>query len=179
MPNGNGYPAPSAFSGGSKPSRDWLVLLTHLQRWMPAKGVAATTPVSIHQGCWLERVPLQSTKGGRWKGKREDGEQMLRNQCFILMIHLRTWLQGFERVHCSPCPPQSKQQKQSYLPHTTPPRDAENKQESSLSSQMLQEQGEGRRYPPTIYCTPGDAGWHSPPCLPLHHTCNPALGGCT
>lgn len=83
---------------------------------------------------------------------------------------LPAWLHGSERVYCSPCPPQSKQQKQSCLPHTTPPRDAANKQKSNLSSQTLQEQGEGRRYPPNppppFFFTPGDAGRCSPPCLP-------------
>lgn len=70
----------------------------------------------------------------------------------------------------SPSPPQSKQQKRSCLPATTPPRDAANKQKSNLSSQMLQEQGEGRRYPPNpppSFISPrGDAGRQSPPCHP-------------
>lgn len=90
------------------------------------------------------------------------------------------WLQGSERAYCSPSPPQSKQQKQSRLPQATPLRDAANKQKSKLISQMLlQEQGEGRRYPsnpPPPFISPqGMQQSRAHPANPLHCTCQPLL----
>lgn len=121
--------------------------------------------------------PCGAPGGGGWREERDDGQLTPKAPCLILSIQ-RSIQPGPERVYCSPCPPQSKQQNQPPLPRAAPPRDAAHKQKPNPSSQTLREQGEGRMHPPNppppfIFAPPthpGDAGKAQPtlpaPCIP-------------